>query len=103
MVKLCSPFVLSGVVDSLSKWHGRGPCHEVEASQTNDVWQGWVCEARANGSFTPSSLLCYTSAILYRRLALRISLPVFIPERSARQSRPAAGIAVVGVIAAQRG
>lgn len=38
MVKSCSPFELSGVVDSLFTRPGRGPSASLEAPQATNVW-----------------------------------------------------------------
>jgi hypothetical protein len=40
MVKLCSPFVLSGVVDSSFPRTGGGPGTSIKAPQEANVWQG---------------------------------------------------------------
>ena len=44
MVKQCSPFVLSGVVDSSFKWPYRGSGQSAQADQTEHVWS---CEVRS--------------------------------------------------------
>lgn len=45
MVKLCSPFVFSGVADSSFKWSGRRPCQSIKADQTHDVRSSWISSA----------------------------------------------------------
>src|SRR6266516_4670141 len=59
MVKLCSPFMLSGVVDSSFKRSGRGTSHEIEAHKTHYVWESKI------SSSTPTRPSCHLRCALF--------------------------------------
>ena len=50
MVKPCSPFVLSGVVDSSFKWSFRGECESAQTHEKKHVWSRRNRSSQASGA-----------------------------------------------------
>src|SRR6266700_5322002 len=63
MVKQCSPFVLSGVVDSSFKWCRRGTGSSPQAHQTAGLWSCLLSSA-APASAVPSCIVISVSLLL---------------------------------------